>query len=196
MLSVNCRRGILLLGTLLCFVVPLVADQNPPELYFLGHRLHIGMSKQEAVAQLDECCSLSPDANANIEQKPHPANILVGHFIRPKTGVPLILGSISFSTSGKVVRLSKPLDDEIDSSSEDLVGFIRALRNAIDSGESGVPKPLMVSVEHENITNASSQIIRFRFLNGREIEIHVGALDKSNPDTGKRDFATMDEVLE
>lgn len=107
----------LLFALALGLALPLVADQNPPVLFFGGHKLHIGMTKQAALAQLADCCELSPPGEANIEDKPHPPGVLPGHFILAKAGPTRMLGSISFF-QGKVIRLSRPLDDEIDTYSD------------------------------------------------------------------------------
>lgn len=67
-----------------------------------------------------------------------------------------------------------------------------ALSSTMGDSESTV----RVSVRHERMSNAESDVLSLSFPNGRGIKIQIGTLDKPNPHTNKRDFATLDETLE
>lgn len=190
------KRNIFLGLTLLGLVLPIIADQKPPVFVFGGNRLYIGMSKHDAVAALSNCCTLSPPADSDVEKQPAPEGVILGHFIASKDGPPYrMLGSISFR-NGKVLRMTRPLADDIDSSNDEVVGFARALRRSLPSEANDSEVIIRVSVRHEHATNAESDVMFFSFPNGRGIEFHIGTLDKPAKDTNKRDFVTMDETLE
>src|SRR5208337_3827681 len=117
------NHAALLLGVLL-FGVALFAqakDQEPPSLVFGGKKLYVGMSKGEAVAALSGCCKLSPPADSDTEKQPAQEGMMLGHFILAKDkSSSQILGTITFSR-GRVVRITRPLATEVDTSNEDLV---------------------------------------------------------------------------
>lgn len=162
---------------------------------FDGNRLYIGMSKHDAVVALLNCCTLSPPAEADVEKELAPEGTILGHFISTKGGPPYhMLGSITFR-NGRVLRLTRPLAEEIDTSSDD-VGFVRALKRSFPSEASDSAISILVSTRHERISNAKSDVVFFSFRDGRAIELHIGTLDKPQKGTNKRDFVTMDETLE
>jgi hypothetical protein len=154
------------------------------------------MSKRDAVAALSNCCTLSPPSDSDVEKQPAPEGVILGHFIASKDGSPYhMLGSISFR-NGRVQRMTRPLADEIDTSNDDAVGFARALKRSLPSEASDSEIVIHVSVRHERMNNAESDVVYFSFPNSRGIELHIGTLDKPAKDTNKRDFVTMDETLE
>ncbi len=187
----NFCLGLALVG----LVLPTIADQKPPVFVFGGNRLYIGMSKQDALAALSNCCTLSPPAESGKDDLT-PEGLILGHFIISKDGSPFhMLGTISFH-NGRVLRMTRPLVDEIDTWNDDVVSFARALKRALPSEASDSEIVIRVSVRHERMSNAESDIVYFWFPNNRGIELHIGTLDKPAKDTNKRDFVTMDETLE
>ncbi len=180
----------------LCLVLPIIADQRPLVFYFGGNRFYIGMSQHEAATALSGCCKLSPPLESEVEKRPAPEGIVLGHFILAKNDDPFhMLGSISFR-NGKVIRMTKPLDDDIDTYNEDLVSFARALKRSLPSEATDSEITLHVSVRHERVSNAESDVVSLLCPNGRTIQLHIGTLDKPGKDTNKRDFVTMEETLE
>jgi hypothetical protein len=189
-----CLLGFVLVET--CLVLQLIADQKPPVFVFGGNRLYVGMPKHEAVASLSACCKLSPPAESEVETQPAPGGMMPGHFIVPKEESPQrILGSVYFS-GGKIIRITRPLDGDVDTSSDDVVGFARALKRSISTETADSETAVLLSVRHERTDNAESDVVFLRFRSGRGIELHIGTLDKANTRTDKRDFATLDEFLE
>jgi hypothetical protein len=186
-------RGLVIV---VCFVVPILADQKPPVLVFGGNRFYVGMSQHEALTALADCCTLSPPLEAGVEKREAPPGQILGHFIVAKDGSPFhILGSISFRY-GKVFRLTRPLADDVDTSSDDVVGFVRALKRSLPTEATDSEVIVHVSVRHERMSNAESDVVFLTYPNGRGIELHIGTLDKPGTGMNTRDFVTMDEVLE
>jgi len=192
------KRTILLGLTLLGLVLPMIADQRPPVFVFGGKQFYVGMPRHEAVISLSACCKLSPPAEGEVEKEsvPVPEGMMLGHMILPKGEPPQrILGAIYFS-GGKVVRITRPMAEDVDSYNDDLVGFARAIKRTLVTETSGSgTSTVVVSVRHERINNAESDAVFFTFPNGHGIEIHIGTLDKPAKDNNKRDFVTMDETL-
>ena len=188
----NCWLGLTLLG----LTLPIIADQKPPVFMFGGNRLYIGMSKHDAVAALSACCKLTPPAQSEIEKLPVPDGQILSHIISPKDGSEFrILGTIAFR-DGKVLRMTRPLDNDLDTYSDDVVAFMRALKRSIPSEASESEVVMHVSIRRERVTNAESETIFFSFPNGRGIELHIGTLDKPPKEVNKRDFVTMNETLD
>src|SRR5882762_3945712 len=190
------KRNILLGLALLDLVLPIIADQKPPAFVFGGNRLYIGMSKHDAVAALSVCCKLTPPAQSEIEKLPVPDGQILSHFISSKDGSEFrILGTIAFR-DGKVLRMTRPLDNDLDTYSHDVVAFVRALKRSIPSEASESEVVMRVFIRGEHVTNAESETIFFSFPNGRGIELHVGTLDKPPKEVNKRDFVSMNETLD
>jgi hypothetical protein len=174
----------------LCFTVSLAADQNPPALYFGGHRLFVGMPKTEAVVALSECCTLSPPADSENEKAPD------SHFIVSKQKSSQgMLGSVFF-VGGKVARITRALDDTLDNYSDDAVALARALDRSLLRDTNGSSVTVVVSEEHERASNADAEILSLTFPNGRSIEMQIVTLDTPDKMTGKRDSVTLDEALQ
>ncbi len=93
-----------------------------------------------------------------------------------------------------MVRITRPLAEGVDTWNDDVVGFARAIKRSLQA-ESDAETTILVSVRHERISNAETDVVSFSFPNGRGIELHVGTLDKPDTYTNKRDFATLDETL-
>jgi hypothetical protein len=173
-------------------VLSLAADQKRPVFSFGGKQLYVGMSKHDAVAALSDCCKLSPPSESHIEKQPAPEGVILGHMILPKEeSSPRILGVVYFSGE-KVLRVTRPLAEDVDTWNEDVVGFARAFKRSLPDTETTA----VVSVRHERVSNAESDVVSFLFPNGRGVEVHIGTLDKPDSHTNKRDFATLDETLE
>lgn len=192
------KRNIFLGIVLLILVLPIVADQKPPVFIFGGKQFYVGMPRHEAIIFLSACCKLSPPAEGEVEKEsvPAPEGMMLGHMILPKEESPQrILGAIYFS-GGKVVRITRPMAEDVDTSNDDVVAFARAIKRTLvaETSTSGT-SILVVSVQHERIGNAESDVVFFQFPNGHGIELHIGTLDKPNLVTNKRDFATLDETL-
>jgi hypothetical protein len=159
---------------------------------FGGKQLYVGMFKREAVAALSGCCKLSPPGESDLEKLPVREGVIFGHMILPNEESPQrILGSIYFS-GGKVLRITRPLAEEVDTYNGDLVAFMRAIRRFLPEGETTV----VISVKQERISNAQSDVVSFSLPNGRGIELHIGTLDKPFTGNDKRDYVTLDETLQ
>lgn len=174
-------------------------DENPPAFYLEGRRIFVGMSQTQAESALSVCCKLSPPASAPASWPqsgpPHAEGVMRGSFILSKVNDG-ILGTIFF-TGEKVVRITRPLDTEIDTSNDNVVAFARAIDRALwRPGDKERKLTVQVSVRHERMTNAESDVLSLSFPNGRGIQIQVGTLDQANAGTNRRDFATLDEILE
>jgi hypothetical protein len=173
-------------------VLPVVADQKP---YFIfgEKQFYVGMRMSEAVQLLSVCCALSPPIEADTEKNPLTGK--GGHFILKENGTGhSILGEIVFAGQ-KVTRLTKPMADDVDFSNDDLVAFSRALKRVLQNDAGDFERTARISVQHERVSNAESDVISITFADGRGIELHVGSLDKPNELTNKRDFVTADETL-
>ena len=121
--------------------------------------------------------------------------MMLGHLIVPKEeSPPRTLGSVYFS-GGKLIRITRPLDDDVDTYGNDVVGFARALKRSISTETDDSETTVLVSVKHERMSNAESDVVFLTFRDGRGIELHIGTLDKPNELTSKRDFVTLDETL-
>ena len=174
-----------------CLLYSQSADGNLPVFYFGGKQFHVGMSERDAVTALFSCCKLSPPAESEVEKRANTAGTMAGHFILPKeASTQPILGAIYFS-GGKVVRISRGLADNVDTFNENLVAFVRAFKRSLPDGETSA----VVSVRHERISNAESDVLTLVFANGRGLEFHIGTLDTPN-ESNRRDFVTLDETLE
>ncbi len=184
-----------LIAFVLCvlMVLPLAADQKP-FFVFGGKQLYVGMSMSEALRFLSECCRLSPPIEASTEKNPLTAR--GGHFIVKKGETETsMLGGIFFADQ-KVTRLTRPIAADVDFSNEDLVAFTRALKRVLQNDAGDVARTAVISVQHEKVTNAESDLVTIKFSDGRGIELHIGTLDTPNDLTRKRDFVTVDETLE
>ena len=184
--------GLIALGSILTLSV--AADGKSPAFYFGGKEVRVGMPQTEVVAALSNCCKLTPEVGSMVEQRTAPAGRMLGHIILPKDESPRpILGAIFFS-SGRVVRVTRPLADEVDTSNEDVVGFARAIKRSLGA-EGNIETTAVVSVRHEQMSNAESDVVLITLKDGRGIEIHIGTLDKPKTGTDRRDYATLDETL-
>jgi hypothetical protein len=88
----------------------------------------------------------------------------------------------------------KPIANDVDTYNEDLAAFTRALKRVLEK-DAGIVRTATISVQHEKMSNAESDIILINFPDGRGIELHIGTLDKPDRFTNKRDFITADETL-
>lgn len=190
------RMVLLLLG--ICMALPLAADQKPPVIYFGGQPLFAGMSRSAAIAALSMCCELSPPADAEDEKLSAETGRMTGHFILSREAAQhRMLGSIFF-VDGKVARITRPLDeDKFDAGSDDAVMLARALdRNLASEAADGSDAVVFVSTRHERLSNGESEVVSFRFPNGRSLQLEIVTLDTPSMLTGKRDSVGLDEVLE
>lgn len=179
------KRRFAALAILVLITAPLfaqaAADQYEPNEYFGGNKLYIGMSESDALTALRSCCELSP----GVEKAPSAGQFIVAK--NPSTQP--ILGTIWFS-EGTVVSISRELAPDVDTSSDDLVGFVRVLVRALPEGQHSA----VLTLKHEGMSNGSDDLLTVVLPNGRGLEIRVGTLDK--PDAmNKRDFVTLDETL-
>jgi len=191
------KRTIILLGLVFggCLTLSVVADEKPPTFFFGGQQVYVDMPKRDAVAALSHCCKLSPPVDVEIEKQSAPTGGMLGHFIiSGEESTQRMLGTIYFS-GGKVVRVTRPLAEDVDGYNDDVVGFARAIKRTL-AAEGDTEMTAIVSVGHERISNAESDVVLLTLRDGRGIEIHIGTLDKPNALTDKRDFATIDEILE
>jgi hypothetical protein len=189
------RKKMLLVLLALWVALPLGADQNPPGFFFGGHRLSIGMSQTEATAQLWQCCKLSPAPSADAERAAAEKNETLGRMIFSNDDSPKrILGTISFS-GGKVVRLSQPLDEQLNPVGLDAIALARALDRTLIQISDGKPAIVFVSTRHERATNGESEHLSFAFPDGRSVELEIVTLDTPSPTIGSRDSYSLDEIL-
>ena len=185
--------GFILIGS--CLMLSVAAGEKPPTFFIGGQQVRAGMSQQEAVAALSHCCKLSPPVESGVERRPAPEGVRAGHFILSKEESPQrILGAIYFS-GGKVLRVTRPIAEDVDTSNDDVVGFARAIKRSL-ALEGDTETTAIVAVRHERMSNAESDVVLLTLRDGRGLEIHIGTLDKPNTGTDKRDFATLDETLE
>jgi len=185
------------LVALMLLKVCLAADKSPTTFTFDGKSLFVGMSKTEALSALGNCCKLSPPAESEVNDKRGGEQPLPdSHFVISKTGPPyLMLGTVSFA-AGHVVRITRPLDNSFDTSSDDEVALARALTRSISSAIGDSQSNVLVSLQHQRLVNGESDILTLNFQDGRGVELRVGTLDKADNSTNRRDFATLDEILE
>lgn len=178
---------------LLSSCLALAADK-PPVFIFGGKQLYVGMSRSDALASLSGCCKLSPPADSEIEKQTIPGGV-PGHFIIPKDDSEFrIMGTIHFS-AGKVIRITRPLAENVDVWNDDLVSFVRALKRALPA-DSDKETTVVVSIRHQRISNAESDLVSLSFPEGRGLELTITTLDKStDANKNKRDFVSLDETL-
>jgi hypothetical protein len=175
--------------------VPLAADQNPPALYFGGHRFVVGMSKTDALAALSDCCKLSPpdtskDFIAGTDK-------LAGHFIILKGQSDQGIAGTIFFASGKVAEIDRPIDsDKYDYASSDVVGFARALDRALaqDVGDSSAA--VRLSAQHVRSSNGDGENLSISFPNGRTVQLQIITLDTPLAGTTARDSVNLNEIVE
>jgi hypothetical protein len=125
------RDSIVVILTMLqsCLLFSQAADHKPSGFYFNGKEFHLGMSEQDAMTELAECCRLSPPPRKD-EVDATPLGRSRGYFILPKDEQNLsILGGIWFKGQ-KVASVSRELAQDVDTSSDDLVAFMRALKRS------------------------------------------------------------------
>jgi len=176
----------------ICSTFALGQTNNAPAFYVKGQRLTVGMSQTEVATSLAQCCKLSPTLESGVEKEPYAKGRMLGHFIVPKEDSSFeILGGIFF-VDGRVARLTRPLDRDMDGSNEELVSFVRTIKRTFPDGTTTA----LVSVRHEQTSNAETDVITMSFPDGRGIEIHLGTLDKPNENTNQRDFVSVDEIFE
>jgi hypothetical protein len=96
----------------------------------------------------------------------------------------------------EVARMTKPIANDVDFSSDDLVAFTRAVKRVLqnDAGDAG--RRATITVVKNKANNAEADKVLIKFDDGRGIEINVGTLDKPNQLTNRRDFVTADDTLE
>jgi hypothetical protein len=180
---------------LITAVFGIAADRKAPVFMFGGKQLYVGMSEREALEYLSDCCKLSPPMESSKEEQPDRDGMVPGHFIFSKEGSPQrLLGTIHFS-GGKLFSLTRPLDDGFDTWNDDAVALARTINRALSPTSGDDETVVYVSVRHERAVNAESDVLSLSFPNGRGIQLHIGTLDKSSIQNGKRDFATLDETL-
>lgn len=169
---------------------------HAPAFVFYGKQLYIGMPKRDLVEALSACCKLSPPVEVGANTDTLVNGKLGGHFIISREAPPQILGSIYFS-GDKIVRIERPLAGEVDSHDDNVVAFARALKRALPpEASSELGTTAVVSVRHEQATNAESDVVTFSFPNGRGVVLRIGTLDKPFETNNKRDFVNLDETLE
>jgi hypothetical protein len=168
------------------------AARAAPVFYFGGKQFYVGMSKREAIAALSGCCELSPPVESEVEKRPSPAGGTQGHFIISKEKSVLVLGSIFFS-EGKVASLSRDLDNDVDTFNEDLVAFMREFKRSLPEGDTSA----LVSLRHERMGNAESDVVTLVFPNGRGLKLRFATLDAPSKENGnRRDCVTLEETIQ
>ena len=178
----------------LCLAIAVVADEKPPVFVFGGKELYVGMPKRDALAALAACCKLQ------LALRPFGRAYVLGFQVEEQTIVTRespqrILGGIGFS-NGKVVYVTRPLAEDVDSSNDDAVGFARALSRSLSRDLGDSETTVRVSVQHDRFTNAEMDTVSLSFPNGRRISLHLVTTDKPDEVSKKRDSAELGEILE
>jgi hypothetical protein len=179
----NRNSGVLLLAMLQsCLLFSQTADHKQPGFYFNGKEFHLGMSEREAMAELSECCKLSPPPKSDADN--------AGYFVIAKgEGSQPIIGGIWFKGQ-TVVSISREIANDVDTSNDELVAFMRAFKRSLPEEMTTA----VIAVRHEQAMNAESDILTLEFPDGRRIQIHIVTLDKAVAGS-KRDFVTFEEIL-
>jgi hypothetical protein len=182
----------LIIAIALGMVLPLSAGHKPPELYFGGQRLTLGMHVSDVAAATSKCCKISPPLSTLNTGE-------AGHFITARDDSPNhplgILGTVWFK-GGKLSRISQPIDSDFDGYNEDVVRLGRALERALASTTGDSSSTLFLSVQHTRATNGAGDTISLSFPNGRGIDLQIITLDNPEKSTNKRDAVTLEEFLE
>ena len=139
----------LILAIAFCTVLPLTAGQKPPELYFGGQSLTLGMRVSDVMAVTSECCVVTPPLSVDTGDG--------GHFIRIKSGQTYQLGSIFFK-GGRVSRISRPIDSDFDGYNDDVVRLARALQRALAPTTGDSTTTVLLSVQHTRLSNGNGEI--------------------------------------
>jgi hypothetical protein len=170
----------------LSIALPLGAGQDSPTIYFGSHRLFIGMAQTDAMAQLSTCCKVSSPASADMERSAAEKGEVLSRFILSNDGPEKhIIGTISFS-DGKVSRVSRGLDEQLNPVSADAIALGRALDRNLIQNPNGGPAIVFVSTRHERAMNGESEFLTFAFPNGRIVELRIITLD--TPQLGRPRF--------
>ena len=150
---------------------------RPAGLYVNGKEFHVGLAEQVALAELADCCKLSPPPESTGSGAASPSG---GFFILPKKESPQpILGAIWFRDH-KVVSVSRELADNVDTSSDDLVAFMKAFKRSLPEGSTMA----VVGVKHEQASNAESDVLTLSLPDGHSIVIRIVTLDKNPGQSG------------
>jgi hypothetical protein len=170
------------------------ADHKPATMMLGGSEFYIGMSKAEAGRLLASCCKVRPPLDENIEAATSAVKGgYAGHFVLSKDSSTM-LGGIFFS-NGRVVRITRGLNDDFDEQGDDVVAFVRVLKRTLASyGEE--PMSAVVAVQRQSMGDGESDIIFIKLSDGRGIQIELATTDKPSPGTNKRDWVSVDETLE
>lgn len=172
-----------------CVLVSQTGSQKPSGFYFNGKEFHLGMSEREAMAELSDCCKLSPPPSLSDDSTTKDSGQTEGCYVLSKQqGNQSVLGGIWFKGQ-RVVSLSRDLSNNFDSTSDNLVAFMRAFQRSLPEGNT----PAVIGVAHEQATNGESDIVTLEFPDSRTIQIRIVTLDKSV--AAKRDFVTIEEIL-
>jgi hypothetical protein len=90
-----------------------------------------------------------------------------------------MLGGIFFS-NGRVVRITRGLNDDFDEHGDDVVAFVRVLKRTLASyGEH--PMSAVVAVQRQSMEDGESDVIFIKLSDGRGIQIELATTDKPAP---------------
>ena len=163
-------------------------EQKPAGFYFGGKEFHLGMSYADAMNRLSECCTLSPSARTIKEDSDTPPEQETGYFILSKDkSSKELLGGIWFRNH-KITSISRELARDVDSSDDNLVAFIRALKRSLPEETTTA----ILTIRHEQAINGESDIVTMSFPSGRKLIIRIITLDSST--NSKRDSVTLEEI--
>ncbi len=186
------KRDFGLLATVIlqtCVLVSQTGSQKPSGFYFNGKEFHLGMSEREALAELSDCCKLSPPPSLSDDSTTTDSGQTKGYYVLSKQqGNQSVLGGIWFKGQ-KVVSLSRDLSSNFDTYSDDLVTFMRTFERSLPEGAT----PAVIGVQHDQATNGESDSVTIQLTDSRRIQIRIVTLDKSV--SAKRDFVTIEEIL-
>jgi len=125
-----------------------------------GQNFRIGMSRQEAMALIAECCSTLGDSETSMS-------------LIQKTGDSSMLGSISFK-GGRVSRLTS---DVKQIRGKDTSDFVLALYRTILNGQTTATGTVNISAFPDELSNGINRYILLTYPNGRILRITQFAVD-------------------
>lgn len=144
----------------LAFVGQLNGQTRSPPLYIEGKSFHVGMSRTEATALLNECCLFQPDSTKE------------SGFIQSKADKSIV-GAIFFR-DGRVSGLRR----NVKQSQEKVAAeFVLAVYRSLLDGKTEMQGPVNISARPVNGTNFTGRELVFTFGDGRLVTVQHSILD-------------------
>ena len=162
-------------------------EQKPAGFYFGGKEFHLEMSYADAMNRLSDCCTLSPPARTIKEDSDTPPRETSYFILSKDKSSQEVLGAIWFRNH-RITSMTRYLARDVDSYDDNLVAFIRELKRSLPEETTTA----IVTVRHEQVSNAESDIVTLSFPSGRKLVIRIITLDSST--NSKRDSVTLEEI--